>query len=69
MRKNGAPYGERHGKTRHPDSLVKQVRDRYYDQGHSVREMADELGIPEYTLRDWVAFKTRVYGTESKTVA
>ena len=60
-RKNGAPYGERHGKATHPDSVVAEVRNRYFDQGHSVKAMSKELGIPYWTMRDWVSFKTRVH--------
>ena len=59
--KMGSPHGERHGKVKVPDSTVKEIRDRFYDRGDSVIRMSREYGIPEFTIRDWVAFKTRVH--------
>ena len=61
MAKMGAPYGIRHGRATVPDSTVREIKDRFYDQSETVKAMAAEYGIPEYTIRDWVSFKTRVH--------
>ena len=61
MSKMGAPYGIRHGKATVPDSVIKKIRNRFYDKGASIKKMAVEFKISEYTIRDWVSFKTRVH--------
>lgn len=61
MSRMGAPYGERHGKAKVPDSIVREIRDRHYDNGDPIPELAREYNIPYYTVRDWVQFRTRVH--------
>ena len=57
----GPPPGELHGKGKaYPDWLIEAVRMEHYDFGVSVKEISETLSIPEFTVRDWVAFKTRV---------
>ena len=63
MAKMGAPYGIKHGKAIVLDSTVKEIRDRYYDKGHTVRKMAKEYGISENTIWDWIKYFTRVHST------
>ncbi len=61
MAKNGAPYGERHGKAKHPDSTVREIRDRYYDNGESPAALAREYGVNIETLWSWLKYHTRVH--------
>lgn len=60
-KKNGAPYGERHGKVRFSDAVVREVRQAYFDRGESCHALSAEHGVPYYTIRDWVQMKTRVH--------
>jgi len=64
MKKMGAPYGERHGKAKIPDSTVKQIRDRYFDNAELPSALSAEYGISINTVWDWLKFKTRVHHNE-----
>jgi hypothetical protein len=55
-----APRGIRHGKAVHTDSVVKAVRDDYYDRGIKFKELSEKYGISINTVKDWVLFQTRV---------
>lgn len=62
MKKNGAPYGERHGKGKaYPDWLIEAVRMEFYDFDKTITDISDTLSIPYDTVKDWVGFNTRVH--------
>jgi len=59
MARIGAPWGIDHGKATIPFTTIAEIRNRF-NQGASVIDMAVEYKIPEFTIRDWVAMKTRI---------
>ncbi len=56
-----APYGEKHGNgKKYPDWLVKAVRMEHHDFGEPVKEISTVLGIPDFTVRQWVNYYSRL---------
>lgn len=59
-----APYGERHGKVKHSDEVVRLVRDDYFDSGLRIKALSEKYKININTVKDWVLYQTRVHHAE-----
>lgn len=55
------PAGQQHHRARYSNALVESAR-QMHDDGASRREIARALGVPDNTVRDWLDYRTRVYG-------
>jgi orotate phosphoribosyltransferase-like protein len=50
--------GERHHRARHSNDVVERAR-TLKDGGLGYKRIGRQLGISEWTVRDWCAFRTR----------
>jgi len=62
MNKIGAPFGMDHGKAKVEFSIVERCRDLHEYDKMNTREIAELMGLSKETIRDWVGFRTRIYG-------
>ena len=53
--------GEKHGKAHHGDELVEKIRKEHmaYIDGKGYKELGRKYGISQWTIRDWVTYRTR----------
>lgn len=54
-------YGEDNPKARHSAATVERAR-QMHDAGRRRCEIARELGVPYFTVGDWIYYRTRVNG-------
>lgn len=54
-------YGESNPKARHSDATVEKAR-QMYDDGMRRVDIARELGVPYFSLGDWLKYRTRMNG-------
>lgn len=55
-----APYGIRHGKAKHSDELIAQIRMEYMPYVMGYKRLAKKYGISANTIRDWCSYTTRM---------
>jgi len=58
----GPPSGLDHGKARVEFSVVEKCRDLHEYEKKNTREIAELMGLNKDTIRDWIEFRTRIYG-------
>lgn len=56
----GWDRGESHYKAKQPDAVVRVCRERYLTGRYSYADLAHEFGVPLFTVRDWVTYRTRI---------
>lgn len=52
------PRGDAHPRVKYPDELVERAR-RLHDAGEAPQRIAEALGVPKTTLKDWLQYRTR----------
>ena len=53
--------GENHRKANHSDDFVAKIRKEHmaYIRGRGYKELGIKYGISQWTIRDWVTYRTR----------
>ena len=54
----GHRVGESHQKAKQPDAVVRKARQLRKD-GHPIESIAVKIGVPYWTVVDWMQYKTR----------